>query len=556
MSDDKYRSTATKVLSSVYQASSDFADAHQGQNRGAAAGTAAALLSMGIDRVNRTGKSASRSGSLDLDYTDEQLEHIRQMASSAEENELKKHRDHFVDKLMDKMLKYTIPDDSPDKAIFEQKINDPSRSERPNLSIRILLSNFKKLAGKMGMFFELQYGIIHIITWRKPTKTLTALVLYTTICLWPHLVVTYPLIFLLFGIIVPGYLHRHPMRTPELIKVKKRGQSLFSFLNEGAGEHSIIDDLLSDSVLGDEGLRPTFSGSEESSDVLQISPSEVISETSVSTDDSKKPIAKSQLALLINMRDLQNLTTDLLNGMDLAEKSWFETFGFKDEHLSTFIFYGVAAATSVVLFLGQFIPWRLIFIQSGWAGILLCHPKSKTFLVELSNAKKARAAKAPQPEEIIESEVKKFETNDIIVDDAPERRIVEIFELQKKSILHEKWTFYSYSGNIFDTKKKTRLAGKRPGGVDHLSKVVPPKDWLFDFGFANKWTIDYEPQEFLRQRSLESKNLVIREGEKSGWIYDKDVESQSSDITYEFRRRRLYRECLRYGRAPKGSRKS
>ena len=84
------------------------------------------------------------------------------------------------------------------------------------------------------------------------------------------------------------------------------------------------------------------------------------------------------MTLFINMRDLQNLTTDVLNAINGAEKFWYETAGFKDERLSTFMFYGVIAATSIVLeYIGRFIPWRLIFIQSGWAGLIVCHPNSR-----------------------------------------------------------------------------------------------------------------------------------------------------------------------------------
>ena len=82
------------------------------------------------------------------------------------------------------------------------------------------------------------------------------------------------------------------------------------------------------------------------------------------------------------------------------------------------------------------------------------------------------------------------------MDDSPEARTVEIYELQIKSILKHSWTFYRYSTTIYDKNNKARIAGKRPPGVDHLSKVYPPNDWKFDFGLVNKWNLDTKPKSF------------------------------------------------------------
>ena len=359
---------------------------------------------------------------------------------------------------------------------------------------------------------------------------------------------------------IPGFVHRHPQRNPELIKVKKRGQSLLSFLFE-TPETSIVEDLINEEYLqaSDEVASSTYSISEETSEVTVSSLMPTDSESPKKDDVAKH--RKSQIALLINLRDFQNLTTDILKGINNAEKFYYETGGFKDERLSTFIFYGVLLSTFGILFVGKYVPWRLIFIQGGWTGAILCHPNCKKFLVDASKARKARAAieKAKKeeksvPEIIIEEAddtVTQFDRNDIIVDDSPEARTVEIYELQIKSILKHSWTFYRYSTTIYDKNNKARIAGKRPPGVDHLSKVYPPNDWKFDFGLVNKWNLDTKPKEFLRERSLNPNLFIVKNDESQGWIYDNMEGIVYLDIVYEFRRRRLYRECYRYGRPHK-----
>lgn len=542
-----YRDGATNVLSKMYEKSNDIAGNHSGLNRGIAAGTAASLLSLGIDRINNGKVPEENDG---IPYNDEELDHLRELGVEMDESK----SSHFVDKLMERLLKHAIPTDTPDKKILEKRVTDPDRASKPNLSIRIIASNFKRLSTKMTAFFQIQYGLIHIVSWRNPTKTLSCLVLYTSICLWPHLVLAYPLIFLLFGVMIPSYIYRHPMGTSELIKVKKRGQSLLEFFNH-SNDTSVITDLLGDEYNHDSD---TESLSPRSSDFSTLFTQHPISSSATATDvieendqikkKDKTRHVRSQMTLLVNMRDLQNLTTDVLNGINAGERFWYETAGFKDERLTTFIFYGIITATSIVLVLGRFIPWRLIFIQSGWAGLIFCHPHSKKYILSI---KKSRAAQQVSEKKKSDEEAGRFERHDIIIDDSAEIRMVEVYELENKSLLTNKWKFNCYTNNMFDLKSHVRASNKKPHGADHLGKILPPPDWKFDIGYANKWVIDKSPHRFLHERTINNPCLTVPDGEKEGWIYDnmKDIDNQ--DIVYEFRRRRLSRECFRYSRPPK-----
>lgn len=556
-------SKRAKMLSKMYDYTNGIADKNIGSNRGLAASTAATLLDMGIDRMNKS----SNTGLSEL--TEEEISEFKDMALSVEEEEYNNNSggtsknsksSHFIDHLLEKYLRHSIPEE--DRDMFNEKLHDPERAKKPGLSLKILASNFKILSTQMSAFFEIQYSLIHLITWRKPTKTLSFLVLYTSICLWPHLILALPLLFLLFGIMIPAYIHRHPMRTPELIKVKKRGQSLLDFFNQSLDD-SIVMDLLNEDFDNDPySLEPTSSRSSEVSTSTAIFTQHPISAATVSTDpadvnekvkkSNKAKRVKSQMSLMLNMRDLQNLTTDVLSSFDAAEKFWYETAGFKDERLSTFIFYGVILASSIILFLGRFIPWRLIFIQSGWAGIGLCHPNSKKYLLSIKKNRKRKATvrtEGSNKEKV--KEAKKFERNDIIIDDAAEVRIVEIFELQTKSLTKNEWTFFRYTNGLFDLKDHVRISGKRPNGVDHLSKVKPPPDWKFDFGYKNNWGIDTNPSEFLQKRLLDNNCLKVDEKSEEGWIYDLLENKETLDSIYEFRRRRLIRDCFRYSRPAK-----
>lgn len=549
------KSNRARFVSHLYDYTTNIAELRGYEsNRGIAAGTAAAMLGIGLDKIEkRSGESSAN-----LEYLEAEAEIIDKVALSADE--MHSDQAHFMDRFMDILVRTTMPE-SQEAGDLQQRMHDPTRTKKPSLSIRVFVSNLKELSWKMGAFFKLQYGIVHIFTWQKPTKTLSFLVGYTCVCMWPHIVLSFPLLFLLFGVILPGYLHRHPMDTPELMPVKKRGQSLLEFLND-SNETSLLTDIIEERQEFPEEYALSHSADSTTTDTTNV-PLSGEAPTKLNKDaidipdklnkKDKKKFVKSQVSLLINMRDLQNLTGDILKAITQGENLVNELTGFKDERLTTFIFYIVIVITSFVLFFGRFIPWRIIFIQSGWALLILCHPNTKKYIVDIQkhqaevNRKvaSAKVSKKEQAPGLFEN----FDRQDIIVDEPPEIKTVEIFELHTKDVFSQEWKFHAYSKRLFDFNDSVRMAGKLPHGVDHINKVLPPAEWKFDFGYANNWRIDTEPQTFLSARGLGQDHLKVPVADMDGWICDKLPVDQ--DTTLEFRRRRLYRTCYRYARPPK-----
>lgn len=557
-------SRRSRMLSSLYNYTSDLAETHAGKNRGIAAGTAATLLGMGLEHVERTSDGGIRAKDGSFEYTEEELEAVREMALSAEEHQARKEPTHFMDRFMERLVSHTVPLDTGDYEELNSRIKDPSRKSKAPLSIRKLASNMKRLSAKMGLFFKIQYGLIHVITWKQPTKTISVLVMYTAICVWPHLVVALPLLVLLFGVIVPAYLHRHPRDIPELVKVKPRGQSLLEYFNQSEDQSVVMDfidehsgDFSDDLILVQSSatISSEYSRATSTNESHSAFAQKGLDAADTLSSETRSKFVKSQVSTFMNMRDLQNLTTDLLNTMDNTEKIATDVVGFKNERLTTFIFYILSAVTSIVLFVGRWIPWRIIFIQAGWIGMIICHPNAKKYIQALKKRKRAPPVEENDEGEETEEEEEKpkklpphetFDRPDIIVDDPPEVRVVEIYELQMRNVLKHEWKLYGYSKRLFDFKDKVRVSGKKPHGVDSISKILPPKEWKFDFGFAGNWLVDRNPLAYLRDRAIDVTHLKIKEDEHEGWIYDKLPAAQ--DTTIEFRRRRLYRECYRYAR--------
>lgn len=547
-----YRRKAKSALSHAYNYTADMSQTHASANTRLLSEAAALVLGFGLQRMGE------------------------------EERKL-----HFMDSVLERLLQSAIAEDDPEKAMMAQKWRDPERAKRPKLLLTVMVHNLKTLAGRMTALFELQYGVIHVVTWKRPTKTLAALVLYTWVCLWPHLVLAYPLLFVVLGVMVPGYLHRHPLRTPEFIAVKRRGQSLLEFFSD-TDERSILEEVMDD----EEAAERTFEGREAAkagADAREVDRAEARHEeanneagrqqrqgdaaahasaasdasgrgagesVAASADAAAEAAAaapataakktkshfKSQITLMMNMRDLQNLTTDIIRACDQAEQFWYHTGGFKDEAFSTWVFYGVVAATSGVLVAGPYTPWRQIFIVGGWAAIVMCHPRTAKYLKRVKPAAGAAPAKRATPPATPQRPG--AAARPIIIDDSAEVRTVEIFELQRKSIVGDQWSFYLYTSHMFDPRLPERLSGNRPRGVTRLTKVQPPQDWKFDIGYVNEWAVDMAPVEFIRQREIDEGQLRFGRGAESCWIYDKEEDGGS----YAFRRRRMSRECYRYSR--------
>ncbi|RKP29193.1 hypothetical protein METBISCDRAFT_31834 [Metschnikowia bicuspidata] len=518
------RSRRARLLASLYDYATTVAeDRGKSSHRGFAATTAATLLGMGINRLDVQPDSVNAS------FSKEERDLILCMALSAEELHRSRSPDntHFVDRLLEQLMVNAPVHSSADAAA--------SPASRP-LSVVHLVSNMRRLSCKMGAALTLHYGVVHVLSWRNPPQTLVALVAYTCMCVWPHLAVCIPLLVVLFGVVLPAYLHRHPMCVPELFPVKKRGRSLFQFLSE-PGSPSIFSDYLKSGSVVERDADWLFFDSDRLSQIEQLST--VLS----AHHKDKSKSAKSQMAFLMNTRLLQNLISDFLDALDCGESMVTNVLCFKNERLSTAVFYAVAALTLVVFFLGRYTPWRPLFVCAGWAVLGAFHPGAKDALVAWRRVQ--RRVSAPETCRALES----LEFENILVDNQPETRIVEIYELQCKDVFKHEWTPYAYTRRMFDWKDTVRVSGQIPHGVDLLLKVLPPKEWKFDFGYASNWFIDTDPRALVEAQQLDKTHLSVRPDECDGWIYD--VVPVDQENVREFRRRRLYRTCYRYARPTK-----
>lgn len=168
----------------------------------------------------------------------------------------------------------------------------------------------------------------------------------------------------------------------------------------------------------------------------------------------------------------------------------------------------------------HFIHWPTLFLVGGWLGIVAGHPAVKEILTTpgSSNNSKQRIHELVQM-------IRDFMHDDIILDEAPQVRQVEVFELQRHKPKEDTWEPWLYSPTPYDPLSPERVAGARPKGTQFFEDVAPPVGWKWK---EKKWTMDVAGTEWIQQRMITG---VEVETEGDMWVYDIPAEDEEEYIS-------------------------
>ncbi|AGO11644.1 AaceriADL136Cp [[Ashbya] aceris (nom. inval.)] len=422
----------------------------------------------------------------DEEETEERRAAKQRVVSQAQEQE------HFIDILLDKMISAVLPEDLPEREQFTQRVQEPGRRRSHPISLIIMSRNLKIMTTKLGLIFEFQDSLIRLVTWRNPSGTALSLILFSFICFNPMLVIILPMLYVLFGLMIPGYLHRHPLRRNFYLTKHSYGKSLLETVATGGKPASwqSHDDV---QEFDYNNLHPD---AEEWERALHI---------------------KQTMEFIVNLRDLQNLMTASVKGIESAEKFVYGDAGFKNEHHSTVLFLSGLLVVTGLWVVAPYINWSLISAVGAWTALILIHPRVLPIVTAYINDDQLEKGKV-----VIEN----VERYDILLDEKPEERFLELFEIYKQRLTSNEWDFYLLSSYAFDPTDKYRKSQRPPPGVISLDEVVPPSTWSFDRNSA--WEVDYDVKGWAQERGL---SLEI------------DGEFLVDD---SFKRRRLTRKVVRY----------
>lgn len=370
------------------------------------------------------------------------------------------------DRLMNMLLQQMIPVGDPDDGSRPKDRRSRKYVERPGFSIPAMSYNFRRFNSRIGVVFVFENRLIRLFSWKDPTHTLSFLAIYSFLCLDPNLIAVLPLAACLFFVMVPAFLARHPPPPTHL-----------------------------------------------STDVHPLDGPPVAPPQNI------KPAPELSKDFWRNMRDLQNSMEDFSRIHDAAISVITPPTNFSNEALSSAL-YLILFLTSIVLFIAaQILPWRAVFLVIGWVLVGACHPKAQSFL-EDTHADEF----LEEQSEHASSWLHAFAEGDIDLSHAPERREVEIYELQRRA---SEAADAEYEPFLFTTQPYTplspaRIAGDRPRGSRFFEDVEPPKGWRWA---DKKWTLDLLSREWVEDRCITGVEVEI-EGER--WV--SDIQYDESDF--------------------------
>ena len=345
----------------------------------------------------------------------------------------------------------------------EDEEADPVYAQRPSFNITTMSNNFRRFNARIGVVFDFQARVERLLSWRRVSHTLSFLSVYTFVCLDPYLLTLVPPAVLLVGVLIPSFLARHP-EAP------------------AASEYS---------------SSPTAYYSARGP---PLAPARTV-----------KPAKELSRDFFRNMGDLQNSMEDFSVLHDGIVSTLVPATNFSDEAFSSALFVALAAACLALSLTAHLLPWRLLALAAGWAVVASGHP---------AVARLARRARAtyltPDRAAAAHGLWDGWVAGDVILDEAPEAREVEIFELQRRvpGGSSGEWTAWVFSPAPYDPLSAPRIAGDRPAGTRFFDDVRAPDGWEWS---EKKWALDLWSREWVEERIITGVE-VETEGER--WVYD------------------------------------
>lgn len=312
--------------------------------------------------------------------------------------------------------------------------------------------------------FVFQADAIRLFSWNVHTHTWSFLAIYTFCCLNPNLLIALPLAALLSFVMVPAFLTRHPPPPNSL--------SFGTYAMEGPAS----------------APAPTI-----------------------------KPAPEMSKDFFRNMRDLQNCMEDFSVIHDAVIDHIGPITNFSDEKLSTIIFLVMFVVACVLLLTANSVPWRYVFLTAGWASVLSAHPAVNSFIVslDLGHYNKRR--------ESVQRLLRRWTDEDVTLDEIPETRQVEVFELQHRNNGGD-WELWVYGSSPYDPLSPIRLSGERPKGTRYFEDVRAPIGWEWS---EKKWTLDLLAKEWVEERMI---TVVEVETDGERWVYDLSAGDVGSEV--------------------------
>lgn len=465
------------------------------------------------------------------------LEELEERGSSSEAKRGK----HFIDRIMkSKILQKS-------SSIETKEVNE--NVDKDKLSLPKLATNFQALAKKLNIINMLINEIHDIGKWKHADKTLTVLLLYTWMCIYPYFLLICPIVFAA-GYMCYQYTYRHPLINKP--SCSTRDKSLEKVWELGCGERlkQVRSERLSDRGLfgflldgSDEEEGMQANGDEERERFDEGDAREIFRDVEVSGmfEEYEKMIEKEgnerdgtrentfgleehfestyHNHILESLLEIQTLTGQILDSVERGERFIEECCSFQNEKVSTVLLYKLLLIVVIVFVLGDYINWKLITITLPWIVLGTIHPMGKVFFRLLTvkggnnNSNHEGKKRKPYGEHVVEERhenniLDEYLESLVLIDESVTAREVYIYEIERLDPV-KGYMAFGYSDTAFDKNDYVRRRREMPLMVSNIVDVQPPEGWVFLNGeewrasSGGRWEYDVgtvmEPSVFRRR---------------------------------------------------------
>ena len=435
------------------------------------------------------------------------LEELEERGSSSEAKRGK----HFIDRIMKSKILQKA------SSIETKEVNE--NVDKDKLSLPKLATNFQALAKKLNIINMLINEIHDMGKWKHADKTLTVLLLYTWMCIYPYFLLICPIVFAA-GYMCYQYTYRHPLinkpscstRDKSLEKVWELGcgERLKQVRSERLPDRGLFGFLL-DGSDEEEGMQAN--GDEERERFDEGDAREIFRDVEVSGmfEEYEKMIEKEgnerhgtrentfdleehfestyHNHILESLLEIQTLTGQILDSVERGERFIEECCSFQNEKVSTVLLYKLLLIVVIVFVLGDYINWKLITITLPWIVLGTIHPMGKVFFRLLTvkggnnNSNHEGKKRKPYGEHVVEERhenniLDEYLESLVLIDESVTAREVYIYEIERLDPV-KGYMAFGYSDTAFDKNDYVRRRREMPLMVSNIVDVQPPEGWVF-----------------------------------------------------------------------------
>lgn len=341
-----------------------------------------------------------------------------------------------TDKFFEWVIESTLP--SMDFSTIDRRMGYIKRKARQPLSINTTTKNFTRMTCRTGLVFDLAYEIEMVMTWQNPSLTLSALSIYSYICAYPSLLIVMPLILLLYGVMVPAYMVRHPAN------------------------------------------RLTFQNNNAPTKGPPTRPAEIVT----------SPVPEVSREFYLNVVDTQNSMADFVEVYDKVHSTLKPVAFWADESKSSLTFlallFGSAALWISMPLVTKIIPAKLMFIVLGWFFTAKQHPRFGELVVVRIIREYFIKYHLTGDDLIVKLQASRL--NDFVEYEPLEQQVFESFEVQTYNVHTSCWTESLFYTSPYENPEET--------GHPSINEFVAPPNWTF----TSKWARDYDCEKWSQQR--------------------------------------------------------